>query len=159
MTTRARPSGPVDLEILGFVDPESGPVVSAAVGRTIATGAVRVLDAVWVRKDDDGTVTIIDADDEADSERLLGFPTHEPGLLGEEDVAEIAASIPDGTAAALIAWENLWAVDLTDTLAAAGGFALGHERIPGGTVEDLLDILDELPDDTDDDRADGAGAT
>ncbi|MET0928597.1 MAG: DUF6325 family protein [Aeromicrobium sp.] len=145
MATGQRPAGPVDLEVLGFTDPDVGAMVSAAVERATATGAVRVLDAIWIRKDVQGAVTIVDADDQAEAEALLGFPAHEPGLLSEDDVAEIAASIPEGTAAAVIAWENLWAVDFTETLAAAGGFALSHDRLPGAAVEDLLDILDDLP--------------
>lgn len=144
MATRPRPAGPVDLEVLGFTDPHVGPAVSAAVERAVATGAVRVLDAIWVRKDAQGVVTIVDADDESEAEALLGFPAHEPGLLSEGDVTEIAVSIPAGTAAAVIAWENLWAVDFTETLTATGGFALSHDRLPGPAVDDLLDILDEL---------------
>ncbi|MET1037995.1 MAG: DUF6325 family protein [Aeromicrobium sp.] len=142
MSTRAGPGGPVDLDVFGFVDPEAAVALSAAVERTIRSGAVRVLDAIWIRKDPQGVVTIVDADDDSDSE-LLGFPTHEPGLLGEEDVADIAASIPDDSAAAVIAWENLWAADLTATIVEAGGFELSHQRIPGGALDDLLDILDE----------------
>ncbi|MET0447491.1 MAG: DUF6325 family protein, partial [Aeromicrobium sp.] len=73
MATRRRPAGPVDLEVLGFMDPGAGALVSAAVGRATETGAVRVLDAIWIRKDAQGVVTIVDADDEAEAEALLGF--------------------------------------------------------------------------------------
>lgn len=134
--------GPVDVTVMGFADPDSGPALAAAVEEAVRSHAVRVLDALWIRKSADGTITIIDVDDEAEAEALLGFESDMPGLFGEEDVTDIAASLPGGTAAAVIAWENVWASRLSAALIDAGGIQLAHDRIPAGAVEDLLDLLD-----------------
>lgn len=140
-----RVMGPVDVAVLGFLDPDPGPALAEAVGEAIASDAVRVLDALWIRKAADGTVTIVDVDDQGEAENLLGFDIVAPGLLGEEDAADIAASLPDGTAAAVIVWENVWASRVSEAVIAAGGMHLGHDRIPGDVMEDLLDILGDAP--------------
>ncbi|MFI5428569.1 DUF6325 family protein [Aeromicrobium sp. UC242_57] len=60
-----------------------------------------------------------------------------------DDVAEIAESLPSGTAAAVIAWENTWATAISRVVADAGGVVLAHERIPTGAVDSLLDLIDD----------------
>lgn len=134
--------GPVDVTVMAFTDPDSGPALAAAVEEAVESRAMRVLDALWIRKGDDGEITVIDVDDEQEAERLLGFETDLPGLFGEEDVSDIAASMPNGSASAVIAWENIWASRLSEAVVAAGGVQLGHDRIPPGAVDDLLDLLD-----------------
>lgn len=123
------PVGPVDVAVVGFPEQAPDARVTAALSEAVASGAVRVLDVLVVKKADDGAVTIVDVDSVEESLELLGFPADLPGLLGEDDATGVAAELPEGTSAVIIAWENTWAVRLRTALADAGGVVALHQRI------------------------------
>ncbi|MET1007357.1 MAG: DUF6325 family protein [Propionibacteriaceae bacterium] len=135
------PTGPVDIAVIGFPDERPAAAVTAALADAVVAGAVRVLDALIVEKADDGSVTIIDVDDAADALDLLGYPADLPGLLTAEDADEVAADLPDGTSAVIIAWENVWAVRLRSAIDAAGGVVALHERIDPADLTVAVEAL------------------
>ena len=63
----------------------------------------------------------------------------------ERVAAALAAELPDGTSALVLAIEHLWAVPLRDAVRDAGGIVLGHRSL---TPEELIalgmDIGDEV---------------
>jgi Family of unknown function (DUF6325) len=75
------PAGPVDIAVVGFPSTAPDQRVTAALASAVASGAVRVLDALVIEKDADGKVTVIDVEDPADALELIGYPTDLPGLL------------------------------------------------------------------------------
>ena len=61
---------------------------------------------------------------------LAGAAAMEDGhLIPDEQVWYVADTIPNGSAAAVILIEHLWAIPLRDTIVAAGGIALADEWI------------------------------
>ena len=50
-------------------------------------------------------------------------------LIPDEEAWYVADSIPNGSAAAIILLEHLWAIPLRDAIIDAGGFALADEWI------------------------------
>lgn len=123
------PSGPVDIAVVGFPERTPDDRVTAAVHDAVASGAVRVLDALVVSKDDDGALTVVDVEDAVDALDLLGFSADLPGFLAEGDALDVGAELPPGTSAVIIAWENVWAARLRLALHEAGGVIALHERI------------------------------
>lgn len=144
MNSLHRPASPVDVVVLGLPDATVGPALATSISNVVDSGAARVLDALWIQKDANGEVTVFDVDDERASE-LFGFDSTIPGLLGVDEVTEIAHDLPAGTAAAIIAWENTWAAGISHVVSHAGGFVLAHERIPASAVEELLKLADAVP--------------
>ena len=92
-TATTGPIGPVDLAVIGFRGELRQGGIRDAVARAVDQGAVRVLDVLLVRKDDDGSVLMYDAESPEGAEELLGFPTVMPDLVGEEDALAIAAEM------------------------------------------------------------------
>lgn len=135
------PAGPVDIAVIGFPDERPDAAVAAALAEAVLAGAVRVLDALIIEKADDGTVTIVDVEDPADALELLGYPADLPGLLTAADAEEVAADLPEGTSAVIIAWENVWAVRLRGAIDAAGGVVALHERIDPTDVTVAVESL------------------
>lgn len=136
-----RPASPVDIVILGLPDATAGPALATSISNVVDSGAARVLDALWIHKDSSGDISVIDIDDEG-ADELFGFESALPGLLGVEDVTEIAQDLPAGSAAAVIAWENTWASGISHVVKKAGGIVLAHERIPANALDDLFDMID-----------------
>ena len=103
-------------------------------------GVIRVLDALFVRKDADGTFSGFDlADlDQDTAGDLTVFAGASTGLLGDEDAALTAAEIEPGSAAVLIAYENRWAAPFVAAVHRNGGVVIANERISVQTLYDAL---------------------
>src|SRR5213592_2502898 len=156
--------GPVQLIVLGFVEPNFHGEVIAELERLRESDTVRVIDALAVYKDAQGELEVEHLSNLTEDEAielgtkvgaLIGL-----GIEGEEGMeagaiagAEAAADgidvfsdaeewdvledIPNDSAAALILLEHHWAVPLRDAIARAGGF-----RISDGFISplDLVEI-------------------
>lgn len=64
------------------------------------------------------------------------------GLLGDDDVAEAAGALEPNTVAALIVYENTWAVPFVAAARKNGGEVVASMRIPAGDIMDALDALE-----------------
>jgi hypothetical protein len=134
--------GPVDIVVIAYpagapMTGEAAPLLVDLVDR----GIIRVLDAMFVKKNDDGTFSGFEARDL--TEKGVGdfavFEGASSGLLGEEDAAKAAESIEPGSAAVMIVYENRWAAPFVAAVRRNGGVPVAFERIP---TQDLLDALD-----------------
>jgi hypothetical protein len=134
--------GPIDVVVIGF--PPGAPMTGEAIPillDLVDRGIVRVLDALFVRKEEDGTFSGFDMSDlEAETHGdLTVFAGATTGLLGDDDVARAAAEIEPGSAAVMIVYENRWAGAFAAAVRRNGGRLIAHERIG---AQDLLDALD-----------------
>jgi hypothetical protein len=107
-------------------------------------GLIRVLDLVFVRKEDDGTMTglalmDIDADGELD---LIGFEGASSGLLGQEDYDQAGAALEPGASAAILLYENTWARPFVTAVRSSGAQLVASGRIPADELVDHLDTLE-----------------
>ena len=134
--------GPIDVVVLGFpagapMTGEAAPLLVDLVDR----GIIRVLDVMFVRKQEDGTFSGFDAQNLSDRDvgDFTAFEGASSGLLGEEDAAKAADAIEPGSAAVMIVYENRWAAPFVAAVRRNGGVPLAFERIP---AQDLIDALD-----------------
>ena len=63
------------------------------------------------------------------------------GLLADEDIEQAAGALQPGTLAALIVYENTWAVPFVAAARQAGGELVAGARIP---AQDVMEALEEL---------------
>ena len=104
--------GPIDVLVIGY--PPDAPMTGEAVPillDLVDRGIVRVLDALFVRKNEDGTfsgfdLADLDEDLAGDLTALAGAST---GLIHDDDAALAAAELEPGSAAVLLVYENRWA--------------------------------------------------
>lgn len=134
--------GPIDVVLIGY--PAGAPMTGEAVPLLldlVDRGIIRVLDALFVQKQQDGTFSGFDlADvDEDTAGDLTVFSGATTGLLGDDDIALAAAEIEPGSAAVLLVYENRWAAPFISAVRRNGGVVIGNERIG---VQDLLAALD-----------------
>ena len=134
--------GPIDIVIIAYpagapMTGEAAPLLVDLVDR----GIIRVLDVMFVIKNEDGTFSGLEATD-SDPQSVGDFTVFEgasSGLLGDEDAAKAAEAIEPGTAAVMIVYENRWAAPFVAAVHRNGGVAVAFERIP---AQDLMDALD-----------------
>ncbi len=136
--------GPVDFILLEFPgDRPTGPAATALLD-LVDAGIVRIYDLVVVRKEHDGSFRGIDLND-LTPDHLGGFAAFagaRSGLLGDEDLQQAAGAIEAGTMAALIVYENSWAIPFVAAARDAGAEVVATERIPADVLMDVLDELD-----------------
>ena len=134
--------GPIDIVVIAYpvgapMTGEAMPLFLDLVDRKI----IRVLDALFVAKDADGTVAGFEAS-ELDVKDVGAFSELEgasSGMLGDDDVATAAEALDPGSAAVLIVYENRWAAPFVGAVRRNGGVVVANQRIP---AQDVLDALD-----------------
>jgi hypothetical protein len=102
-------------------------------------GLIRVLDFVFVQKEEDGTIVRL-ALDEVGTEVSV-FEGASSGLLGEDDYREAGNAIEPGCSAALLVYENAWAAPFATAVRRGGAQLVATGRIP---VNGIIAALDEL---------------
>ena len=100
-------------------------------------GLIRVLDLAFVMVESDGTVVgmelrDIDGDGELD---LTVFEGASSGLLSESDRAAAAEAVEPGAAAAILLFENRWAIPFVQALRGAGAELVSAGYLP---IDDLI---------------------
>jgi hypothetical protein len=98
---------------------EIAPILKDYVDR----GLIKVLDLLFLQKDQDGSLEAFEASDLGDSEigELRGYEKDLAMVLSEQDVADLAETITPGSSAAVLVWENLWAAPFGAAVRHAGG--------------------------------------
>jgi hypothetical protein len=163
--------GPIQGFVIGFPDND---VFEGRIAEELArlsdVGQIRIIDAVFVMRDD-GDVSILSVTELDDDQRaelraavgaLVGLGV--AGVEGAEAGAELGASadpdapsaaellavgllddLPDGSSALVLAIEHLWAVPLRDAVRDAGGLVLAHRSL---SAEDLIAFGMDIGDET-----------
>jgi Family of unknown function (DUF6325) len=134
--------GPIDIVVIAY--PAGAPMTGDAAPLLldlVDRGIVRVLDAMFVIKNEDGTFSGFEAKG-LDDKNVGDFKVFEgasSGLLGEDDAATAAEAIEPGTAALMIMYENRWAAPFAAAVRRNGGVLIENQRIP---VQDLIGALE-----------------
>lgn len=139
-------AGPLQVIAVGFgpgADFEGR--VLAEAGRLQGRGVLRLLDLLFVAKDEDGTIRRLAVGDDEDFGGLLAriVPVDDAGLAGPPaggavpgfdpaDAQALAASLVPGTALAFLLVEHCWAQPLFDAIAQTGGELLGEGFLTAG---------------------------
>jgi len=147
--------GPVQMLVLGFAEPNFTGKIAAELDKLREHDFVKIVDALVVQKDDEGNITALQVTDLSEDEAIemgaiagalvgFGYGTEEAvdagaelgaeamadgHLIPEEDAWYVADAIPNGSTAAIILLEHLWAISLRDAIVDAGGIALADEWI------------------------------
>jgi hypothetical protein len=136
-------SGPVDFVLLEFprdrLTGEAGEALKDLVERRV----IRLYDLMVISKAEDGSVEVLEITDPTSaSGGFAYFAGARSGLLGDDDVAQAAGAMQPGTVAALIVYENTWAVPFVAAALNSGGELIASARIPAADVMAALEALE-----------------
>jgi uncharacterized membrane protein len=143
--------GPIQVVVVGFTDAEFIGKILPELLRLRRPQVIRLVDAIFVSKDQDGSLTplLMGAGEDPRGDwpdlgevlgALIGFGAHGEGLSvgAEAGIADgargrgsdggeawaISDAIPAGTSAAVALIEHRWAIPLREAIVRGGGFAL-----------------------------------
>lgn len=149
--------GPLQLMVVGFVDPALDGSILDALADASATGAIRVVDVLGVYKGEDGTVVAAQATDLTEDEAVTygawvgaliglgagGAEGAEAGAVAgaihamdeyeygidADGLSTIADDIPPGGAGMLLVIEHTWAIPLRDAMRDSGGIMIAQDFV------------------------------
>jgi hypothetical protein len=134
---------PLEYALIAFEDARfSGKIVPELLDLA-ERGIVRYVDIVFIQKDEDGnarTIELNDLEPEA-YEMFVPMGEHVSSLFTEDDLEIAASKLPNGTAAAIFLWENLWIANLRKALVDAGGVLVERRQIAPEVVEQFEQAL------------------
>ncbi len=154
--------GPLQLLVVGFVDPKlDGSILEQLISAS-ESGAIRVVDALGVYRGEDADILAAHMSDLTEDEAItygawvgaligLGAGGEEGAELGaalggilaaeeydygldDEGLAAIAEDIPVGGAALLMVIEHTWAIPLRNALRASGGILIAQDFLSPETL-------------------------
>ena len=124
--------GPLDYTVIGFAHNNFDGSIAREIGKVVDAGIVRIVDVVFVTKDEGGKVDVVELDNIADT-HFAGFApliADRMGLLTPEDIAAIADGLPTDTSALIILWENKWAEKIKAAIETITRFPRGPLQDP-----------------------------
>jgi hypothetical protein len=137
--------GPIDFLALDFKTDQLKGEILPELLELVKNKIVRVIDLVIIQKYADGHHEALEMQQLAPELLALFDPLEVEisGLIQAEDIDNMAEAMENGTNAALLLFENLWAVKFREAVLRANGRLLAHERIPFEVVDEALTIFAE----------------
>jgi hypothetical protein len=139
--------GPIDYVAIGFVGNNFDGSILEELSKAVDSGAIRVVDLLFVLKDADGEVMAAEVEDQHEElkevVKIFDLEQGEP-LLTEEDVKKLGSSMDNDTAVAVLVIEHLWAKGIKQAIIDKGGFVLDEGRIRPEAVEEAIEELEGL---------------
>ena len=133
--------GPIDFALIEFPPGVPDGASAQALADLVESGTIRLLDLLIAHRAEDGTVSVLDIDGAGDT-AFVQFSGARSGLMGEDDVAQAGDAMTPGSTAALIVFENSWAIPFVRAVRSHGGELVASMRIPAKDVMDALDALE-----------------
>jgi hypothetical protein len=133
--------GPVSYTVIAFPGNNFNGNIAPEVAKLVESGLVRILDLVFVAKDDEGDTISLEFDQMDELGDFNSMDGEVGGLVNMEDLDHVAASLPEGNSALVIVWEDVWARPLADAVRESGGVVVDSARIPPALVDSALDEL------------------
>jgi len=135
--------GPIDFIALEFktdqLTGESLPALLELVQKKI----IRVIDLVIIVKDQQGQYQVLEMEELAPNTLAIFDPLQVEisGIIQVEDIEIIAEEMEENTTAALLLFENLWAIEFGEAVTRASGRMMMYDRIPFEVVNEMLDMF------------------
>jgi Family of unknown function (DUF6325) len=129
--------GPVDYALIAFPGNQFKGEIVPALTDLVDAGTIRIIDAVFVSKDENGEVFTFELADLAPDmqEALDALQIEVQGLFSDEELQAAGENLELNSSAALLVWENVWARNVAQAVRDAGGALLAFERVPHETVQ------------------------
>jgi uncharacterized membrane protein len=136
--------GPVDFLLMQFPADQLTGTVAPRLLELVETGIIRLFDLVLISKSTSGAVEMMELRDSPIAHDFRLFSGANSGLINDDDMRQAADAMDPGTVAALLVYENSWAVPFVAAARDSGGDVIASGRIPAQVVMEVLDALERV---------------
>jgi hypothetical protein len=132
--------GPIEFLVVKFPGNQFTGELAPALRELVDTGLIRVIDLLFVSKDVDGSVVVLELDElgEAVVTALDPLVAAVSGFLSTDDASRFAETLEPNCSAGLLVFENVWAFRFAEAIRNAKGEVVVNERIPRAVVEEVF---------------------
>jgi translation initiation factor IF-2 len=133
--------GPIEYVVVGFPGNKFKGEIVPALAELVENGTIRILDLVFILKDEEGNVAAVelaDLDPADEAAAMADISEVNAGLLNEDDIALAAEALESNSSAGLLVFENVWATRFAEAVRNANGQLLANERVPYDVVQAAL---------------------
>ena len=136
--------GPLEYVVVGFEGNRFDGSIAHEIAKVVENKTIRLVDVVFLMKDDAGDVAIVEIDNKDDPKFASFAPilADTMGLFTPEDIESIALGLRPDTSALVLLFEHHWAVDIKDAMTRAGGFLIGRATIAPEILEEVSEELE-----------------
>jgi hypothetical protein len=135
-------TGPIDYLIVEWPDRQPTGEAMPLLVDLVDRGLIRILDLAFIAKAEDGSVAMLEGSAVAEgSDELQDLLGAASGLLSDEDAQEAGAALENGTSAAILVYENVWAGPFAAALRRSGAQLVASGRIP---IQAMIAALDAI---------------
>jgi len=134
--------GPVEYLIVGFPGNEFNGEIAPALADLVESGTIRLLDLVFVAKDADGNVAIVEYDEHDGLRAFAEIDGEVGGVISHEDIDHATHDLPANSSAAVLVWEDVWATPFAEAMRNSGAVLIEAARIPHDLIEPLVADLE-----------------
>jgi Family of unknown function (DUF6325) len=136
--------GPIDFVVLEFPPGADLSDTAKTLIDVLDQGTVRLYDLMVVRKDENGSCSVVDlaATPDGAVASFAVFAGARSGLLDTDDVGDVADVLEPGATAAVLVYENAWAVPFVAAARAVGGQLVASARLTAQQIMDALDAVE-----------------
>ena len=133
--------GPIEFVVLKFPGNQFSGEIAPALQNLVDSGTVRIIDLLFVIKDEDGNVGVLEVDGLGDAMAAIFEPIAqtEDELLSQADGERFGELLEPNSSAALLLFENTWAANFVQAVLNANGEVLLNERIPRDVINAVLE--------------------
>jgi hypothetical protein len=138
--------GPVDYLVIDFPAGQQNFTgeIAEELRKLVEAGTIRVIDAIILAKDEDGTVDAMELADAGDLGELVELESELAELLAADDVEHLANAMDPGSVAGVLVYENVWAAPFASAARRAGGQLIANGRIPIQAIIASLEADDPI---------------
>ncbi|HET8845190.1 MAG TPA: DUF6325 family protein [Ktedonobacteraceae bacterium] len=136
-------TNPLEYTVIGCPGKQFLSEIVPALKAIQARDLIQVVDLLFIRKDHEGNVTMLEANELGNEELAALDPIKESleGLITSEDVVTLSSVVPVDTSAVIVLLEHLWAGNLQDTIENAHGTILVSGMVPAAAQQQIQQEL------------------
>jgi uncharacterized membrane protein len=132
--------GPLELVAIEFPGNHFKGEIIPELAELVNKRIIRVVDAVFIKKDKQGKVNIYELE-EIDKDTALTFKPISgeiDTMVTQDDIKKVGEVLNNNSSAGLLLFENLWATKFVESVKRADGRMVLDYRIPEEIVEQVL---------------------
>ena len=138
--------GPLEYTVIGFEGNRFNGEIARELAAVVDSGVIALVVLVFVAKDIDGNVAVLEVDNKEDPRFADFAPLLQglSGLLTGEDVLKIGEGLAANQSALVVMFEHRWAVRVKKAIIGAGGVLVARELVSPESLEMLNAELDAI---------------
>ena len=133
--------GPVDYLVVKFPGNKFSGEIAPELAKLERNGIIRIIDLAFVLKDTKGNVVITEAKDvggkTGDAFSAFAKAVSDAEWFSIDDLEAIAKGLPDNNSAAILLFENTWAIHFKEALLNSGAELVDQGRIPSEVIRSV----------------------